>query len=74
MKTFLYSLLGFVLASAIAWGGLLLWAAIYLDKSDSYWDRTPYAADVFFACWLMFAIATAIAAAWLSRRNRRFSS
>ncbi len=70
MKTFLCAVLGFLLASVIAWGGLLLWGVIFLDKGDSYWDRQPYAADVFFACWLVFSTATSIAAAWLSRRNR----
>lgn len=71
MKTFLYAVLGFILASIVVWGGLLIWGAAVLKNGDSYWDRTPYAADAFFACWLIFSTAAGIAAAWLSRRNHR---
>ena len=68
MKTLLYSIMGFVIASIIAWGGLIAWGAIFLKQGDSYWDRTPYAAEIFFACWLFFAVGAAIVAARLSRR------
>ncbi len=69
MKIFLYLLLGFALASVIAWGALLLWGALVLQLSpgDSYWDRTPYGADIFIACWLFLAIGAAILAARLGR-------
>ncbi|AQR69245.1 hypothetical protein BZG29_13490 [Janthinobacterium sp. LM6] len=71
MKTFLYSLLGFVLASAMAWGALLLWGGLVLQlpPGDSYWDRTPYAADMFLACWLCFATGAAMLAARLGHRS-----
>lgn len=69
MKTFLYSLLGFVVASAIAWGGLVVWGILFLPQGDSYWDRTPYAAEIFFAGWIAFAIGVAIWAGRLSRRG-----
>jgi hypothetical protein len=71
MRTFLYSILAFVIASIIAWGGLFIWSAMLLKlkQGDSYWDRTPYAADIFFACWLCFAFGAAIVAALLSRRH-----
>ena len=69
MKTFLYSLLGFVIASVIAWGAMLLWGGLVLQLSpgDSYWDRTPYAADIFLACWLCFATGAAVLAVRLAR-------
>ncbi len=69
MKTFLCSLLGFVLASVIAWGALLLWGGLVLQlpPGDSYWDRTPYAADIFLACWPCLAIGAAMLAARLVR-------
>ncbi|MGK5040531.1 hypothetical protein ACQ4WQ_09320 [Janthinobacterium sp. GB1R12] len=73
MKTFLYSILAFVIASIIAWSGLFIWRAILLKlkQGDSYWDRAPYAADIFFACWLCFAFGAAIVAAMLSRRHEQ---
>ena len=47
MKTFLVSILGFLVASAVSWGALGVWSVVYLDEGDIYWDRTPYAADLF---------------------------
>jgi hypothetical protein len=70
MKTFLYAVLGFTLATAVAWGGLLLWALTFLDRHDSYWDRASGAADTFFACWLLSGIVAAFIAAWISRTRR----
>lgn len=69
MRTILYAILGFTIASVLAWGGLLTWGFLFLDPNDSYWDRTPYAADTFFACWLLLSIVAAIAAARWSRRH-----
>lgn len=69
MKTTLYAITGFILASVLAWGGLLAWAAISVAGDDSYWDRTPYAADLFFAVWLLSAIGAAVAGIRLSRRS-----
>jgi hypothetical protein len=69
MKTFFCAIAGFAIASIIAWGGLLCWGAIFLEPGDSYWDRTPYAAQVFCAAWLGFAIVTAILAARWRRRS-----
>ena len=69
MKTFLYSALGFLAATVLLWGGLFLWGGLSLGAQDSYWDRTPYAADLFFACWIVVGIAAAVIAARLSRRR-----
>jgi len=71
MKTFFYAIAGFAIASIIVWGGLLCWGAIFLEQGDSYWDRRPYAAEIFCAAWLGFAIVTA---AWAARWRRRPSS
>ncbi|MGK5027135.1 hypothetical protein [Janthinobacterium sp. RB2R34] len=68
MKTFSCAIAGFAIASMIAWGGLLCWGAIFLEQGDSYWDQTPYAAEVFFAAWVCFAIVTAVLAARWRRR------
>ena len=68
MTTLLFAIAGFITASAIAWGGLFAWGTIFLDAHDSYWDRTPYASDIFLACWLLLAIVGALAGAYLSRR------
>jgi len=70
MKTLLYAVLGFLLATVVAWGGLLTWAFIFLDRHDSYWDRSAGSAETFFLCWLLAGIATAAAAAWLSRSRQ----
>lgn len=69
MRTFLYSALGFLAATVLLWGGLFIWAGLSLDTQDSYWDRAPYAADVFFACWILISFAAAVFAARLSRRR-----
>lgn len=71
MRTFLYSALGFLAATVLLWGGLLVWAKLSLDAQDSYWDRAPYAADLFFACWIILGIAAAVLAARLSRRRNK---
>ena len=69
MKTFLYSVLGFLGATILRWGGLFIWAKLSLDAQDSYWDRTPYAADIFFACWIFLGIAAAVLATRLRKRR-----
>lgn len=69
MKTFFCVIAGFAIASIIAWGGLVCWGALFLEQDDSYRDRTPYAAQVFCAVWLGFAIVTAILAARWRRRS-----
>lgn len=71
MRTLVYAVLGFFLATVIAWGGLLAWAFLVLDPHDSYWDRNPGSADTFFICWLLAGIATAAVAARLSRTRRQ---
>ena len=68
MKPFFHAIAGFAIASIIAWGALLCWGAIFLARGDSYWDRTPYAAEVFCTAWLGFAIVTAVLAARWRRR------
>lgn len=68
MKTFLYAVAGFAIASTLIWSALLAWAAVFVRAGDSYWDRTPYAADIFFACWLLFCIGAAMMAARIARR------
>ncbi|GGZ08236.1 hypothetical protein ACFFTM_03410 [Pseudoduganella plicata] len=70
MNTFLYAALGFTLATVVAWGGLLVWAFIFLDRHDSYWDHAPGAAETFFVCWLLSGIVAAFIAAWMSRTRR----
>ena len=52
-------------------GRQLAWGTIFLAPNDSYWDRTPYAADIFFACWTVFAIGTACLTARLSRHRTK---
>lgn len=70
MKTLSYAVLGFLLATVVAWGGLLTWGLLFLDRHDSYWDRSPGSAETFFLFWLLSGIATAAAAAWLSRSRQ----
>jgi hypothetical protein len=71
MKTFLYAISGFIVASVFAWGCLLVWAFTALEPGDSYWDRTPITADAFVACSLLFGIVTAFGAVMWSRRPNR---
>ena len=67
MKALLYAALGFIVVTIVAWGGLFAWAFIFLERSDSYWDRTSGAADTFFLGWLLSGTAAAMIAARLSR-------
>mgnify|MGYP006900065571 CR=1 FL=1 len=69
MRTFLYSILGFLAATVLLWGALFIWAQLSLEATDSYWDRIPYAADVFFTCWIVAGITAALMAARRSRRR-----
>ena len=71
MKAIRYAMLGFTIATGAAWGALLLWGAVFLKPGDSYWDRTPYAADIFFATWLALGLAAAIVGAKFSQRQNR---
>lgn len=71
MKIVLHCLLGFFSATAIFWGGLFVWGTLTLSPNDSYWDRTPYAADIFFACWMTTSVLAAIFAARRARRKER---
>ena len=71
MKTLLYAALGFLVPTAIAWGGLLAQALTFLDHRDSYWDRTAGAADTFFIGWLLFAVGGAIGTAVWARKCGR---
>lgn len=68
MKTVVYAAVGFAVASMAIWGALLAWSTVFLKAGDSYWDRTPYAADIFVSCWLLFAVSVAMMAARLARR------
>lgn len=72
MKSIAYFVAGFVIATAVAWGSLYAWVRAYLGISptDSYWDRVPYGADTFLICWLVFAVAAAIAFSRLARRSK----
>lgn len=71
MRAIRYAILGFAIATAAAWGALLLGGAVFLTPGDSYWDRTPYAADIFLATWLALGLAAAIFGAKLSQRQTR---
>jgi hypothetical protein len=73
MRRLIYCMLGVIAGSALAWIGLLSWAAINLNPNDSLWDRDPRAADMFFMLWLLLSIAGCIVGLWLGGRSKHKS-
>jgi len=55
MKRALFTLLGILVGSALAWICLLSWAAFNLDAADSLFDRDPQAMKLFLWGWLALA-------------------
>jgi trans-2-enoyl-CoA reductase len=70
MKTIAYCVLGLVLASLLAWAGLLGWAATNLNPNDSLWDRNPQAANGFAVVWLLLSVVGGAVGVWLARRKK----
>ena len=60
MKQVLFTVLGILAGSALAWGCLLSWAALNLDPRDSLFDRDPLASQIFLGAWLASAALGAI--------------
>jgi hypothetical protein len=60
MKRALFTVLGILAGSALAWGCLLSWAALNLDPRDSLFDRDPQAMNLFLGAWLVLAIVGAL--------------
>mgnify|MGYP001099211567 CR=1 FL=1 len=60
MKRVLFVVLGVLAGSALAWGCLLLWAALNLDPRDSLFDREPHAMQLFLGAWLALAAIGAV--------------
>lgn len=60
MKRVLFTVLGILAGSALAWGCLLSWAALNLDPRDSLFDRDPQALQIFLGAWLASAVLGAL--------------
>ena len=69
MKRVLFTVLGVLAGSALAWTCLLSWAALNLSPTDSLFDRDPQAADLFLGGWLALATIGAIVGLRASRRT-----
>lgn len=60
MKRVLFTVLGILAGSALAWGCLLSWAALNLDPRDSLFDRDPQSLQLFLGAWLASAALGAV--------------
>jgi hypothetical protein len=65
MKKILFTFLGVITASVLAWGGLLGWAALVLNPDDSYFDRNPAALDTFVVAWGALSLLGGIVGWWV---------
>jgi hypothetical protein len=71
MKRVLFTVLGILAGSALAWGCLLSWAALNLDPRDSLFDRDPQALYVFLGLWIVLAGLGAVIGLKVRRNNQR---
>lgn len=71
MKRVLFTLLGVLAGSALAWACLLSWAALNLSPTDSLFDRDPQTLDLFLAGWLVLAMLGAVIGLRASRSTLR---
>lgn len=56
MKRALFTILGVLAGSVLAWGGLLAWASLNLHEQDSLFDRDPQALNLFLVAWLALVV------------------
>ena len=66
MKRALYFLVGAVIGSLLAWGGLIFWAAGHLVPEDSLFDRSRDALNLFLLLWAATSVACGGLAAWFA--------
>jgi len=59
-KRVIFTILGVLAGSVLAWGGLLAWASLNLHEQDSLFDRDPQALHLFLSAWLAFAVVGAV--------------
>lgn len=71
MKRVLFTVLGTLAGSALAWGCLLSWAALNLDPRDSLFDRDPQALYLFLGSWIVLAGLGAVIGLKVRRNNPR---
>jgi hypothetical protein len=71
MKRILFTVLGILAGSALAWVCLLSWAALNLDPRDSLFDRDPQALQLFLSAWLASAALGAVIGLKASGRKPR---
>jgi hypothetical protein len=71
MKRALFTVLGVLAGSALAWACLLSWAALNLDPRDSLFDRDPQAMHLFLSAWLALAALGAVIGLKASGKTRR---
>lgn len=63
------ALFGVIAATAVCWGGLILYGTLYLHGHGSLFDTNPSAANFFFALWFLCAAAAAGAGAYFGHRS-----
>lgn len=71
MRRVVFTVLGILAGSALAWGCLLSWAALNLDPRDSLFDRDPQALQLFLGAWLASAVLGAALGLKVSRKKTR---
>jgi hypothetical protein len=73
MRRILYLLLGLLLATVLAWGGLYITGYIheYMHGPDSLFDRSRDAQNLFLILWSGLSVACGALGIWLGGRSRR---
>lgn len=56
MKLAIFTILGVLAGSILAWGSLMGWASLKLHQQDSLFDRDPHALNLFLGTWLALVL------------------
>jgi len=71
MKRALFTILGVLAGSVLAWGGLLVWASLNLHEQDSLFDRDPQALNLFLCAWFALVVLGAVLGLKASKKAPR---
>lgn len=69
-KYITFCVLGMLIATAVFYGGLAAWFALFIEADDNYLDRKPRVADALFVLWLIWSLMGGVLGVWLARRRK----
>jgi hypothetical protein len=68
MKRLAYFVLGLTLGTALAWSGLIAWASVNLGPTDSLFDRSRDAQNLFLLLWFGASTFLGLLGVWRARK------